>query len=182
MRRGGAGCARAPVRCAAVARIFILAGGCRGRALAASMIADGHVVRISTRSDAGRAAIEAAGAECWIGSPERLATLRGALDGVTVACWLLGSCLGSERELRELHTTRLALFLTQAVDTTVRALLYEARGTTTPQPLLADGERAVRQLAQRNAIPARFLRADPRHLDAWLAHARAALASLLSGA
>ena len=40
-------------------------------------------MRITTRTEAGRAAIEAAGAECWIGTPDRLATLRRALDGVT---------------------------------------------------------------------------------------------------
>ena len=77
-----------------MARILIVGGGCRGRRLAACMVAAGHSARITTRSEAGRGAIEQAGAECWIGTPDRLATLRGALDSVTIACWLLGSASG----------------------------------------------------------------------------------------
>jgi hypothetical protein len=171
-----------PLRCAAVARVLIVAGGCRGRALACALFADGHAVRVSTRSEAGRAAIEATGAECWIGTPDRLASLRGSLDGVAVACWLLGSCAGSERELRELHTARLELCLTQAIDTTVRGFVYESAGTSTPPAVLAEGEAVVRELARRNAIPAAFLTADPRELSGWLLDARAAIASLLGGA
>ncbi len=164
-----------------MARVLIVAGGCRGRALAAAMFAEGHAVRVSTRSERGRAAIEAAGAECWIGTPDRLATLRGALDAVTILCWLLGSCAGSEEELRELHTARLEFFLTQAIDTTVRGFVYESRGTTTPPDVLAEGERVVRALAHRNAIPTAFLTADPGDPRAWLAGAGAAIGSLLAG-
>lgn len=165
--------------CAAVARILIVAGGCRGRQLAAAMIADGHAVRVSTRGESGRAAIEATGAECWLGTPERLSTMRGALDGVTIVCWLLGSCVGDERELRELHGSRLPFFLTQTIDTTVRGFVYESRGTTTPRRVLAAGERAVRELTRQNAIPAAFVTADPGQLGTWLADARAAIGSLL---
>src|SRR5277367_6663181 len=91
------------VGCAVVARILIVAGGCRGRQLASEMVGDGHAVRITTRTEAGRAAIEGAGAECWIGTPGRLATLRGALDSVTIACWMLCSASGPEEEVRPLH-------------------------------------------------------------------------------
>jgi hypothetical protein len=165
-----------------VARILIVAGGCRGRQLAAAMVGEGHAVRVSTRTQAGRAAIEASGAECWVGTPDRLSTMRAALDGVTIVCWLLGSSVGGERELRELHTSRLPFFLTQAIDTTVRGFVYESRGTSAPQQLLATGEREVRALAQRNAIPTAFLTADPRDAAAWLAEAGAAIGSLLAGA
>lgn len=165
-----------------MARVMIVAGGCRGRALAAALTEEGHTVRISTRSEAGRAAIEAAGAECWIGTPDRLATLRGALDGVTIACWLLGSCQGAEEDLRALHTTRLQLFLTQAIDTTVRGLVYEARGTSTPQAVLAGGEQVVRALTERNVIPAAFLTADPAAgQEAWVGAALLAIHELLAG-
>jgi len=34
------------------------------------MIARGHTVRATTRTEAGRAPIEAGGAECWIGMPD----------------------------------------------------------------------------------------------------------------
>jgi hypothetical protein len=165
-----------------VARILIVGGGCRGRRLARAMVDEGHAVRITTRGEAGRAAIEAAGAECWIGTPDRLASLRGALDSVTVACWLLGSASGSAQALRAMHSSRLELFLTQAIDTTMRGFLYETRGTTTPAEILAAGERAVRALAQRNAIPSEFLLADPSDVSSWLVEARAAIGSLLTGA
>jgi uncharacterized protein YbjT (DUF2867 family) len=160
-----------------VARILIVAGGCRGRRLAAAMVGDGHAVRVSTRSETGRAAIEAAGAECWIGTPDRLATMRAALDGVTILCWLLGSAVGPPQELDALHTTRLEFFLTQAIDTTVRGFVYEGAGT--PPRLLAEGERRARALVERNAIPAAFLTTDPQQSTPWLAGARAAIDSLL---
>ncbi len=165
-----------------MARILIVGGGCRGRRLAAAMVDEGHAVRVSTRTEAGRAAIEAAGAECWIGTPDRLATLRGALENVTILCWLLGSAVGSAQALRALHSTRLEFFLTQAIDTTVRGFVYEARGTSTPAEHLRDGERIVRALAERNAIPTAFLTADPNDVDGWLAGACAAVESLLAGA
>lgn len=146
------------------------------------MVDDGHAVRITTRTEAGRAAIEQAGAECWIGTPDRLATLRGALDSVTILCWLLGSAVGSAQDLSALHTQRLEFFLTQAIDTTVRGFVYEARGTSTPQELLLAGARRARVLLERNAIPAAFLDADPADPAAWLAQARAAVGSLLAPA
>jgi uncharacterized protein YbjT (DUF2867 family) len=143
------------------------------------MVAEGHAVRITTRTETARAAIQASGAECWIGTPDRLATLRAALDGVTILCWLLGTATAPEQELRELHTRRLEFFLTQAIDTTVRGFLYEACSGRKPTGLLAEGERTVRTLTERNAIPAAFLTANPRELEVWLAEARAAVNSLL---
>jgi hypothetical protein len=145
------------------------------------MVQDGYAVRICTRTEASREAIEAAGAECWIGTPDRLATLRGALDSVTILCWLLGSAVGPPPALHALHTSRLEFFLTQAIDSTVRGFVYEARGTTTPPALLLEGERVVRALAAGNAIPAEFLTADPGDTGAWLLEAREAVASLLGG-
>ena len=68
----------------------MVGGGCRGRRLARELAAGGNAVRITTRTEGGRAAIEGGGAECWVGTPDRLATLRGALDSVALACWLLG--------------------------------------------------------------------------------------------
>ena len=64
----------------------------------------------------------------------------------------------------------------------MRGFIYEARGATTPAVLLRDGERSVRALAERNAIPTAFLIADPSDLSGWLADARAAVESLLAGA
>jgi hypothetical protein len=164
-----------------VARLLILGGGCRGRRLAAGQVAAGHAVRITTRTEAGRAAIESIGAECWVGTPDRLATLHGALDGVTVAMWLLGRATGSPEELGALHGSRLRLFLTQMIDTTVRGFVYEAPGASAQAAAPAASERAVRELTELNAIPTVLLTADPEAVQAWLGQGRAAVASLLRG-
>jgi uncharacterized protein YbjT (DUF2867 family) len=165
-----------------VARILMVAGGCRGRLLARELAAGGHAVRITTRTEGGRAAIEACGAECWVGTPDRLATLRGALDSVTIACWLLGSAVGPPERLRALHRTRLELFLTQAIDTTVRGFIYEACGTSTPAGDLLEGERIVRAVTERNMIPAAFLTADPADDALWQRAAAEAVEALLNRA
>ncbi len=139
-------------------------------------------MRITTRTDAGRAAIEACGAECWIGTPDRLATLRAALDSVTILCWLLGSAAGPAAEVEALHGTRLEFFLTQAIDTTVRGFIYETAGAGIPSEVGARGQEIVRRLAARNAIPVAFLSAQRGGGDAWLGEARAAVAALLVSA
>jgi hypothetical protein len=161
-----------------VARILIVGGGCRGRCLAAEMVHAGHAVRVTTRTEDRRAAIEATGAECWIGTPDRLATLRAALASVTIASWMLGTATGEAEQVRALHTARLEFFLTQTIDTTVRGFLYEAAGTV-PRDLLAAGELTARAIGTRNAIPVAALSADPDDVQAWLTAARAAIGGLL---
>lgn len=136
---------------------------------------DGHAARIVTRTESGRASIEAAGAECLIGTPDRLATLRGALDGVSIACWLLSTARG-EAQVRALHGARLESFLSQAVDTTMRGFVYEAPAGNA---MTAGGERIVRAIASRNRIPLRLLRSDPDELDVWLGEACDCIAQLL---
>jgi hypothetical protein len=163
-----------------VARILIVAGGCRGRRLAGDLVGEGHAVRVTTRTEMGRAAIEATGAECWIGTPERLGTLRGALESVTIVCWLLGTVAGPGDEIHALNSSRLEFFLGQVIDTTVRGFVYEAAGTVPPEAL-AEGERIVRALGELNEIPVGFLRADPGEPDLWLGDARAAIDALLLG-
>jgi uncharacterized protein YbjT (DUF2867 family) len=160
-----------------MARILLVGGGCRGRELARALGSEGHAVRITTRTEAGRAAIEAAGAECWIGTPDRIASLRYALEGVTIACWLLGTANPTDAEA--LHGTRLEFFLSQAIDTTVRGLLYEAAGSVDPQ-LLAGGAELVRSRAAFNEIPFRVLEVDAGGVDAWVDAARAAVFELLA--
>jgi nucleoside-diphosphate-sugar epimerase len=162
-----------------VARILIVGGGCRGRRLASALVGEGHAVRITTRAETGRAAIEQAGAECWVGTPARLATLRGALESVAVVCWLLGTAAGAPTELLALHSDRLEFFLGQAIDTTVRGFVYEGAGGTVAPEILAAGERIVQTAGQRNSIPVGFLRAGIGELDAWQAEARATVGKLL---
>jgi hypothetical protein len=182
-----------------VARILIVGGGCPGRSLARRLTDGGHAVRITTRDEPARGAIEATGAECWIGTPDRLATLRGALDHVTIACWLLAGARGEPDQLSALHSSRLELFLTQAIDTTVRGFVYDAtvpvgdaRGLeedrggdgVTPEQL-AGGARIVTRLTALNAIPVAVLSADGRAGSqagsAWVDRAGAAIDQLLGG-
>lgn len=166
-----------------MARILIVGGGCRGRRLAARLVQDGrHAVRITTREASGRAAIEATGAECLIGTPDRLASLHGALDGVTIACWLLATAQGDRSHVRALHGARLESFLGQAIDTTVRGFVYEGAGAASAsvaQEILVEGERIVRALGGGNAIPVTILRARVEDAEAWQAEALATVQRLL---
>src|SRR5436305_3474571 len=118
-----------------MARVLIVGGGCRGRVLGAGLGEAGHAVRITTRTEAGRAGIEAAGAECWVGTPDRVASLRYALDGVTILCWLLGTARGAAEEVAGLHGSRLEFMLSQIIDTTVRGVVYEAAGSVSSEVL-----------------------------------------------
>ena len=74
-----------------MARVLIVPCGCRGRALAASLVGAGHAVRGTTRTQANMAAIHEAGAEPYLGDPDRIGTLMDALAGVTIVCWLMGT-------------------------------------------------------------------------------------------
>jgi hypothetical protein len=165
-----------------VARILIVAGGCRGRGLASRLTDAGHAVRTTTRDPARRELIEATGAECWVGTPDRLATLRGALDGVTVLCWLLACASGDPDSLRELHGNRLRFFLGEAIDTTVRGVVYETGAEGDADGHVGAGARIVRSVAERNSIPTAFLTPPADPPEPWLAQALAAIDGLLAGA
>jgi thiosulfate/3-mercaptopyruvate sulfurtransferase len=151
--------------------------GERGWALARTLAGEGHAVRLVVDHDAAAEMCAAAGIECWVGDPNRLATLSGALAGVTVACWLLGDATGTDERLRALHDPRLRAFLGQAIDTPMRGFLYEAAGTV-PAQMLGAGAAIARELCARNAIPLAILAADPRDTG-WVAHARYAVSNLL---
>jgi uncharacterized protein YbjT (DUF2867 family) len=163
-----------------VARILIVGGGSRGRALATELVAAAHAVRITTRTESARAAIEQTGAECFIGTPDRLATMRAALDGVAIVCWLLASASGDAEEVSALHSARLDAFVRQTIDTTARGFVYE-RGarTAASSAALAQGELIARELAARNLIPLAVLTDDIADREAWVAGARAAVGRLL---
>jgi hypothetical protein len=140
-------------------------------------VADGHAVRAVTRSEARRAAIEAAGCECWIGDPDRIGTLRYALDNVTVLLWLLGTASGPN--VAALHGSRLRMMLEKTTDTTVRGVLYEAAGTVGAEALAAGAAELARAQAL-NEIPGALLEPDPRDTSAWVAAAREAIDHLLT--
>jgi uncharacterized protein YbjT (DUF2867 family) len=103
-----------------VARVLIVGCGCRGQALARELRAAGHAVRGTTRDPARTEAIAAAGAEPYVGDPDRIATLMDALTGVTILVWLLGGATDPE-----LHGGRLRMMLEKLVDTPVRGVVYE---------------------------------------------------------
>jgi len=129
-----------------VARVLIVPCGCRGRELAAELVAAGHAVRGTTRSEANAAAIAAAGAEPYVGDPDRIGTLMGALAGVTVVCWLLGHVPDGD-----LHGGRLRMLFSKLVDTPVRGVVYERA--------LPEGEAIARDAAERWQIPVEIV--DP---------------------
>jgi len=155
----------------------MVGGGCRGLALARALVADGHAVRAVTRSEARRGEIEAAGCECWIGDPDRIGTLRYALDNVTVLLWLLGTASGPNVD--ELHGSRLRMMLEKTTDTTVRGVLYEAAGTV-GERAIASGAAELARAQALNEIPGALLEADPRDPDRWVTAAREAIEHLLS--
>ncbi|HET8952657.1 MAG TPA: hypothetical protein VFN44_19180 [Solirubrobacteraceae bacterium] len=150
-----------------MARVLIVPCGCRGRALAADLVAAGHAVRGTTRSQAGAGAIREAGAEPYVGDPDRIGTLMDALAGVTIVCWLMGTV-----PVPELHEGRLRMLWEKLVDTPVRGVVYEGA--------LPQGEQVARTAAQTWQIPLEVLDADPLDHDAWLPAARTAIDRLLS--
>jgi uncharacterized protein YbjT (DUF2867 family) len=152
-----------------MARVLIVGCGCRGRAFAGRLVAAGHAVRGTTRDPARQEAIRVAGAEPYVGDPDRIATLMEALTGVTVVAWLLGTTA-----VPELHGPRLRMMLERVVDTPVRGVLYE------PAPAPAGGGEAVaREAAETWRIPLEVLDPAPLGHDAWLEAAAAAVERLL---
>ena len=127
-----------------MARVLIVPCGCRGRELAAELKAAGHAVRGTTRDPANAAAIADAGAEPYVGDPDRIGTLMGALAGVTVVVWLMGRV-----EAPELHGPRLRMLFEKLVDSPVRGVVYEGRA----------GEAIALDAAERWRIPVEII--DP---------------------
>jgi uncharacterized protein YbjT (DUF2867 family) len=123
-----------------VARVLIVGCGCRGQELTRDLVAAGRAVRGTTRDPARAEAIAAAGAEPYIGDPDRIGTLMEALSGVTILCWLLGTVPDEE-----LHGPRLRMLFEKLVDTPVRGVVYESA--------LPEGERIARDAAARWQIP-----------------------------
>jgi NAD(P)H-binding len=156
----------------------MVGGGCRGLELARALVADGHAVRAVTRHEARRAEIEAAGCECWIGDPDRIGTLRYALDNVTLVLWLLGTASGDPGAIAALHGPRLRMMLEKVTDTTVRGVVYEAAGTV-PADVLAGGVVEMEHARATNEIPFALLQADPADRASWLAAAAEAMGGLL---
>ena len=159
-------------------RVLIIGGGCRGLTLTRELVADGHAVRAVTRTEAGRDAIEAAGAECWIGDPDVVGTLRYALENVTIVVWALGTATGTPGAVSALHGPRLEMMLSKVIDTTVRGVVYEAAGTIAPQAF-ATGIAELERMGRLNEIPYMVVDAEPTDPGRWAAAARHAIGSLI---
>jgi uncharacterized protein YbjT (DUF2867 family) len=154
--------------------------GCRGRALAAALAEDGHQVRGTSRTEEGRAAIEAAGHEARVADPDLLGTLLPQLEGISAVCWLMGGAAGPPEALEALHGPRLRSLQELLVDTPARGLVYEAAGTV-DAGLLERGAQIVAEVGGTFRMPVGVVRADPADVDAWLAAMREAVAGVLSG-
>ena len=163
-----------------MARVLIVGCGCRGQALARDLRAAGHAVRGTTR-DPGRAeAIAAAGAEPYVGDPDRIATLMEALAGVTVLCWLMGAATGDAERVAALHDGRLRMLWEKLVDTPVRGVVHEAAGPLAPD-VLARGRDVALAAHETWRIPLELLDTDPADHERWRRDAGAAVARLLGG-
>jgi hypothetical protein len=159
-------------------RVLLVGGGCRGLTLARGLVADRHAVRVVTRREDNRPAIEQAGAECWIGDPDVVGTLRYALESVTILVWALGTASGSSQQIAALHGPRLEMMLARTIDSTVRGIVYEAAGTAGPEAFAA-GVTELRRTCERNEIPFAIVEEDPADGERWAAATRAAVDRLI---
>jgi nucleoside-diphosphate-sugar epimerase len=163
-----------------LARVLIVGCGCRGRRLAAALVADGHPVRGTTRAQGAVASIEATGAEGVVADPDRLGTVVGRLDGVSVVCWLMGSAVGRPDSVEAVNGARLEALLRLLVDTPVRGLVYEAAGRV-PPAWLDRGAEHVRAAAAGHRMPVAVIERDPDDHADWLSAMRGGVERVLSG-
>jgi nucleoside-diphosphate-sugar epimerase len=163
-----------------MARVLIVGCGCRGQTLARELRAAGHAVRGTTRDPARTPAIAAAGAEPYVGDPDRVATLMEALAGVTIVCWLMGTATGEPEHVAALHDGRLRMLWEKLVDTPVRGVVHEAAGPL-PAAVLERGRAVAGSAHATWRIPLELLDADPGDHAGWTAAASAAVARLLGG-
>ncbi|HWH92566.1 MAG TPA: hypothetical protein VNT03_01795 [Baekduia sp.] len=147
-------------------RALLVGGGRPGLTLTRALADDGHAVRFVTRHEGFRDEIEAAGGECYLGDPDRIGSLRYALDNVTVLLWLLGRAPDGD-----LHGSRLTMMMERTIDTTVRGVVYEG----TP-----GGAAVVERMASYNEIPHAILTTPREDEGAWVAAVLAAVDGVLA--
>lgn len=149
-----------------MARALIVGCGCRGRSLGERLLAEGWLVRGTSRREGGLAAIEAAGIEPALADPGRPGTVLELVDDVAVVAWLFGSAEGSAEELAAIHGRGLDRVVERLVETPVRGFVYEAGGSVDPI-LLARGQESLETAADRWQIPLSTLLADPHDYETW---------------
>jgi nucleoside-diphosphate-sugar epimerase len=160
-----------------LARILIVGCGCRGRMLARALIDRGHTVRGTSRDEASVARMREDGIDGVLADPDRVGTIVTALDGVTVACILLGSARG---DVAELHGPRLEALMMRVVDTTVRGVVYEARGSVEPA-VVEKGVATVTRICGLNRVPFALLQEPPEDHSAWVDKGLQLIGTVLSG-
>ena len=161
-----------------MARCLIIAAGCRGLELTRALRERGHAVRATSRNPARAQEIRDAGAEPFIGDPDRVATIWPAFAQVGVTCVLLGSATGTPDALRALHSTRLDMLMEKMIDTTSRGVVYEMTGTVDDE-VLAGGAERVRWWAARSLIPYALLDAPTEDHVTWTSTAADAVDGVL---
>ena len=113
--------------------------------------------------------IEAVGAECWVGDPDRLGTLRGAMESVTIVLLAAG-----QRQRPAGATARTCTALACAPSWaswwTPPCAACSTRPPAPPCPPRSSsaGERIARRGRAANSIPLAVLRADPADVPQWL--------------
>ena len=163
-----------------MARVLIVGCGCRGRKLAAALVAQGHAARGTTRNPASLELIAASGAQAVVADPDRLATLLPQIEGVATVCWLMGNAVGEPDAVAALHGPRLGSFLERVVDTPVRAVVYEAAGSVDPSHL-EEGSRIARAAGRTFRMPVEIIGQGPSEHPAWLEAMTGSVARALSG-
>jgi uncharacterized protein YbjT (DUF2867 family) len=143
------------------------------------LAASGWAVRGTSRRREGLAPIEAAGLEAALADPERPGSVLELVGDVAVLHLLLGSARGEPRQLEAIHGPRLESLLERLVDTPVRGVAYEARGSV-EAGLLEAGAELVRAAGRRWRIPFEILAADPADAGGWCEAALAGAEGLLS--
>ena len=135
--------------------------GCCAREAGALLVAEGWAVRGTSRSEAGREAIAAAGLEAIEADPDLVGSVVELLGDVTVLAWLLGG-LADADAVATLNGPRLGSLLEKVVDTPVRGFVLEA-------PSGGEGRELVEDAISRWHLPAEIVSADRSDPDAWAA-------------
>jgi hypothetical protein len=137
------------------------------------------LVRGTSRSAEGVAAIEAAGLDAAAAEPERPGTVLELCGDITVVVWLLGSVRGESDAIAAMHGPRLERLLEKLVDTPVRGFAYEASGEI-EEDLLRGGREIVERAAAAWRIPVVALEED-READGWARRTATAVTQLVAG-
>ncbi len=149
-----------------MARALIVGCGCRGRAVGKQLLAKGWQVRGTSRRKEGLAAIEAAGIEPALADPADPGSVLELVGDVAMLFWLLGSARGTDEELAAIHGPRLDRLIERVVETPVRSIVYDGRGTVDPI-LLARGKESVEAAAETWDIPVSTILVDPDDDAKW---------------